>query len=219
MVRIVNYLGLPKMTAILVYVAFAAAIVVIEEVISAKETYLETRKMQEMTNVLKGSDAQGNPIKFEDLTESEKQALQNYYDALDERTERRMTMMAQESSIQLIYQKALLLYQFVNVPLVELDFTHGVTNEINPTTPSTLWISGLVLQTVSILSSANSTFSPIIHNTKYRSFKNNSESAGVFNHITNVMQVILHIVFATGVVYLMEVENDMNCARGNSRSF
>ena len=161
--------------------------------------------MQGMTNVLKGIDADGNRIKFENLTEAEQQAVQNFYDSLDAKNERRMEMMARESSIQLIYQKALLLYQFVNPPLSELDFTHGAMNEKNPTTPSTLWISGLVLQIVSILLSANGTFSPIIQYTKYTSFKNNKKPAGLFAHLTQVIQVILHMVFVTGVVYLLEV--------------
>ena len=205
MLRIADYLGLPKITVTVVYVTFAAAIVIAEEVAMARETYIETRKMQEMTNVLKGSDADGNHIKFEDLTEAEQRALQSFYDSVDERNERRMTMMARESSIQLIYQKALLLYQFVNPPLVELDFTHGGINEINPTTPSALWISGLVLQIVSILTSANSTFSPIIQYTKYMSYKNNKTPAGLFTHLTQAIQVLIHMVFATGVVYLLEV--------------
>ena len=50
--RIVNYIGLPKITVIIAYVAFAAAIVVVEEVAIARETYLETRKMQAMTNIM-----------------------------------------------------------------------------------------------------------------------------------------------------------------------
>ena len=154
---------------------------------------------------LTGTDADGNSLQFDDLTEAEQAALREYYDSVESRHARRMEMMARESSIQLIYQKALLVYQFVNKPLLGLDFTHGVVNEINPTTPSALWITGLVLQIVSILTSANSTFSPIIQNTKFATLKDDTKSAGVLKHLTQVIQVILHMIFATGVVYLVRV--------------
>ena len=49
-------------------------------------------------------------------------------------SERRMMIMARESSIQLTYQNALLLYQVFYPPLVELDFTNGYDGQ--PITPA-----------------------------------------------------------------------------------
>ena len=180
-------------------------IVIIEEFLFAREAYLATRKMQAMTNVLNGTDSDGNDLKFNDLTEAEQYELQEYYEMVDARHARRMEMMARESSIQLTYQQALLVYQFVNKPLLELDFTHVGTNVFNPASPTALWVIGLILQVVSVLTSANSTFSPIIQNTKFISIKNNNKAAGLLEHLTQVIQVILHMIFVTGVVYLLKV--------------
>ena len=132
----------------------AAGLVFVEEVVIAHETNTEIRKMKTMKNVINGCDKDGTPGRFiySDLLPEEQKVLQGYYESVNLKNNRRMMIMARESSIQLTYQKALLLYQYVYPPLLELDFTNGTINELIPTTPSTQWIIGLVIQIISILS-------------------------------------------------------------------
>ena len=116
-------------------------------------------------------------------------------------------VMARESSVQFILQNALLIYQFVYQPLLELDFTSSLISILGQDvkiSPSTRWIGGLILQIVSITLSAKSTFSPINDNATLSGFKNNNMK-GLIYYIGQMLQVILHLIFATCVVYLLKV--------------
>jgi len=86
--------------------------------------------------------------------------------------------------------------------LLELDFTN---NPISSISPGAQWIGGLVLQIISIGLSAKSTFSPINDHTTLSGFKNN-KLQGVINYVIQMVQVILHLIFATGIVYLLKVK-------------
>jgi len=118
-----------------------------------------------------------------------------------------MMIMAREASVQLTLQNALLMYQFFYPPLLELDFTH---NQISifaqdiKISPSARWIGGLILQIVSIILSAKSTFSPICDDKTLSGFKN-KKMMGLIHYIGQMLQVILHLIFATCVVYLQKV--------------
>ena len=108
-----------------------------------------------------------------------------------------MMIIAREGSLQFVYQKALILYQFTYAPMLELDFSNSII-----TLASAQWIVGLAFQLFSILLSANSTFSPIIDTIKFRGYKQN-KPIGLVSFIAQIFQVIVHLIFATGVVYLV----------------
>ena len=118
-----------------------------------------------------------------------------------------MMIMAREASVQLTLQNALLLYQLFYPPLLELDFTHNQISIFGKDVtirPSARWIGGLILQIVSIILSAKSTFSPINDDKTLSGFKNN-KMMGLIHYIGQMLQVILHLIFATGAVYLLKV--------------
>ena len=71
---------------------------------------------------------------------------------------------------------------------------------------STHWIILLCLQIVSIVLSAYSTFRPIIETRKFSSFKQQKQ-VGLLDYVFQVLLVVIHLVFATGVVYLQRVNN------------
>ena len=144
----------------------ASFLAVVEEVMIASDVYSSVRQMRTQQGLLNGVDEDQNPLKFEDISTEEKVSLMEFYDSVDLLNERKMMLMARESSIQLVYQQALLLYQFVYAPLLELDFTKTI---IQPS--SAKWMLGLALQVLSIALSANSTFSPIIQNAQFHGFK------------------------------------------------
>ena len=186
-----------------IYIIFAGALFVVEEILFARETYCNVQKVKTIEKMWDDSDGSGNKTKFEELTENQKHILDEYYSFVYKTSDQRMMIMAREASVQLTYQNALLEYQFLYPPLLELDFTN---NSISYISPSVRWISGLVLQIISIVLSAKSTFFPINDNTILSGFKNNKPAA-VINYVFQMVQVILHLIFATGVVYLLKVNN------------
>ena len=153
-----------------------------------------------------------NPKTFGQLTDEQKSTLEKYYSSIYKNHDRRMMIMAREASVQLTLQNALLMYEFFYPPLLELDFTHNPISIFGKgikISPSARWIGGLILQIVSIILSAKSTFSPINDNTTLSGFKNNN-MMGLIHYISQMLQVILHLIFATGVVYLLKVNKYLN---------
>jgi len=73
-------------------------------------------------------------------------------------------------------------------------------------TLGTRWIIGLAFQIISIILSAKSTFSPIIEHKILRSLQK-GRPVGVLNYIFQLLQVIAHLLFATGVLYLIKVNH------------
>ena len=130
--------------------------------------------------------------------------MEKYYSSIYRNHDRRIMIMAREASVQLTLQNALLMYQLFYPPLLELDFTNTPISKYIKIRPSARWIGGLILQIVSIILSAKSTFSPINDDTTLSGFKN-KKMMGLIHYIGKMLQVILHLIFATGVVYLLKV--------------
>ena len=135
---------------------------------------------------------------WSDMTDEEKQKMVKYYRFLEYENERKLQVMAREASIQLIIQQAFVLYQLVYPPIRELEYS-----AIGHFTAYSIWILRLSLQLISILLSAYSTFNPILSNMKFQTFKKEQEHVSVLSYILKVVQMILHIIYATGVVYLL----------------
>ena len=175
-----------------------------EEALIAKEIYTEIQKVKKIEHLW----VEKNPTTFGQLTDEQKNTLGNYYSSIYRNHDRRMMIMAREASVQLTLQNALLVYQFFYQPLLELDFTHNPISMFGQDmkiSPSARWICGLTLQIVSIILSAKSTFSPINDNKTLSGFKNNNMK-GLIHYIGQMLQVILHLIFATSVVYLLKVK-------------
>ena len=140
-----------------------------------------------------------------------------------------------ESSIQLCYQNALVLYQFIYPPMRELYYgdTFIQNHFSNFISPTAQWILLLAFQLLSICLSGYSTFAPIVENSMFKCFKEKSSEVfkdkdgneklfknlseeekeslksptGLLFYLTQLLLVIFHIIFATGVVYMIRVEN------------
>ena len=148
-----------------------------------------------------------NPTTFVQLPDEQKTTLEKYYSSIYKNHDRRMMIMAREASVQLTLQNALLMYEFFYEPLLELDFTHNPISIFGfdlPNNPSARWIGGMFFQILSIMLSAKSTFSPINDNAILSGFKNDNLK-GLVYYIGQMLQVMLHLIFATGVVYLLKV--------------
>jgi len=174
----------------------------LEEGLIAKEIYNEIQKIKKIEDLWRDE----NPKTFGQLNDEQKNTLEKYYSSIYIKSDRRMMIMAREASVQLTLQNALLMYEFFYEPLLELDFTHNPISifgfELPIISPSARWIGGIIFQVVSIMLSAKSTFSPINDNAILSGFKNNNLK-GLIYYIGQMLQVIIHLIFATGVVYLL----------------
>ena len=173
------------------------------------EIYNEIQEVKKLEHLW----AEENPRTFGQLTDEQKNTLEKYYLSIYRNHDRRLMIMAREASVQLTYQNALLLYEFFYPPLLELDFTHSPIfsifgQDIKINSPSARWIAGLIFQIVSMMLSAKSTFSPINDSMTLSGFKNN-KMMGLIHYIGQMLHVILHLLFATGVVYLLKVNKYM----------
>lgn len=175
---------------------------VVEEVIVAAETFLNVRNTQD-TMVTINLDEEAF-IKLPDdekreyyhkLSKKSKTAIEAHYNSVYDQIEHKQQTMALESSIQLTYQNALIIYELMNPPLYELDYNSW-------SYPSARWMLTLILQLASVLLSAYGTFSPIVKNLKFQSFIKR-RPVGFADYILKLFQVIIHIVIGTGVVYLV----------------
>ena len=68
--------------------------------------------------------------------------IEKYYMVVSQQNKRRLEFMARESSIQLVYQNAIIVYQFFHPPLFELDFTIW-------SNPGAMWVLSVMIQLLS----------------------------------------------------------------------
>ena len=190
--KMARYIKVPKWIVTVMYVLFAAIIVVIEEFITAYETYFAVRKM---VSVMKRTKDGDTITPFDQLSLDDQEEYHQHYEKELIRNTRRLQIMAGESSVQLAYQNALVMYQFFYQPVYELNFNSSPY-------PSAQWIFGLFFQILSILLSGYSTFNPILDNMK---FKANVEGkpAGLYNYVITALQVLSHVLLSTVAVFLL----------------
>ena len=188
----VKFLKLPKFFAVIVYVLLAVALVVIEEFIMALETYVGVCKIDKITR----KNTIGDALKpFEDLPKDEQAEYDHYYESISKVNKWRLEVMAREASIQLTYQNALIIYEFLYPTVLELNYTSWKY-------PSARWMTFLGLQIISILLSGYSTFIPVIKDIEFRS-KVEQQPLGFWNYLTKILQMLIHILISSGVVFLL----------------
>ena len=90
--------------ATFLYVIFAVLLLTVDEFLIGLAMYKSQRALEKLT--LDGP--------FNALPVIVQNQLSNYYNTLSKHNSRRLTIMARESSIQLIYQNAIIVYEFVH---------------------------------------------------------------------------------------------------------
>ena len=178
------------------YCLISPVLVLFEEVFLSKDKLNTTASVRD----------QISKKPWHDMTEDEQQKMLEYYRFLEYEMERKLQVMAREASIQLSIQNALVLYQLVYPPMRELDYSADFTNRIF-TSAYTIWVFRLTLQVISILLSAYSTFNPILKDMQFQTFKKEQKHVSAVSYVLKVVQVATHIIYATGVVYLLQVTN------------
>ena len=93
-----------------------------------------------------------SPLELMDL----KRFLRQYEDHL----EYQLQIITRESSVQLIFQFCLIIYQFINLPAIEVTYRNlASSSDYFEGVETVQWLSGLILRIVSIFLSAYSTLS------------------------------------------------------------
>ena len=208
-----------KIVATIIYCLISPTLVLVEEFILAKQTYNIVRetgdicdkyklgkkltfveKMKLLTSDPKSLFANSKYVDWKELAEEDKIKMEKYYKFVEKRINRRSQIMSREASIQLVYQTAYVMYQFKYVPVRDLTFDYKLIG----IEASSIWITKLIWQVISIILSAYSTFAPILANFRFKTFKKYVEKKephlGFL--IVKVIQVAIHIFFASGVICL-----------------
>ena len=211
-------MGVPKSWSTGIYICSAAGIVVFEEIYFILQTYFNVRAVKKILfpvteysmwlktknvflKMIIGSmpvDCPGDQTElpaYDTLSKSDQVIYQRYYDNVFWQNKGRLVFMARESSIQLVYQNAIVIYDYVYPPVHEMDYTSSLT------TPRALWITGITIQLLSEVTSASTTFSTTIESLKLKYFIKGQRPS--FQHcFIKVFQVLAHTGIATTVVYM-----------------
>ena len=132
---------------------------------------------------------------FHQLLDSEKIAYDKYYEGNMIRNTWLLEIMARESSVQLILQNALVMYEVLYPSIDELDFNSFPY-------PSARWMVGIGLQLFSIVLSAYGTFNPILVDMTYNA-NIERKPVGLLHYVITVLQVTCHIAISAGIVFLV----------------
>lgn len=188
----IKFLRLPKCFTVILYVVFAVVLVVIEELVMALETYVIVRKVDKITR----KNRVGRTLKpFDQLPDEEQLEYDQYYESISKANKWRLEVMAREASIQLTYQNALITYEFLYPPMLELNYNSS-------SYPSVRWIALLGLKIISIMLSGYATFNPVVVDIQFSS-KLENKSFGFSNYLIKIVQMLIHILISSGVVFLL----------------
>ena len=86
--------------------------------------------------------------------------LQTFLRQYEDHIEYQLQIITRESSVQLIFQFCLIIYQFINLPAIEVTYRNlAKASDYFEGVETVQWLSGLILRIVSIFLSAYSTLS------------------------------------------------------------
>ena len=133
--------------------------------------------------------------KFFSLKEEAREEYVTYFNGVSTHNCKRLSVMAREASIQLVYLITLIIYGFFNQPVLELDYQSSKY-------PTAIWISLLIWILISTCLSAYSTFTPLLENQNLTSYQRYKTSATLPEQIVKIIQILLHLFFAAALLFL-----------------
>ena len=172
---------------------FGCFIVLFEEILAAFTLFNVQKAIMEK-NAFKMIFPNLTPDLFY-LREEAREEYVTYYNGVVTHNSRRLSIMAREASIQLVYQITLIIYGFMNQPLLDLDYQ-------SLKYPTAIWISLLVWLLISTCLSAFSTFAPLLKNLDLTSYQKYKRSATLPEQIVKIIQILLHLFFAAMLLFL-----------------
>ena len=137
---------------------------------------------------------------YTNFSAAERNRFLKYYQAICKHQLKRLFVIARESSIQLVFQNAILIYDFFHQPVTELYYQ-------DKSYPTAYWRFMIFIRTISIFISAFATLLPIIEDYKMKCYKKFNEAPTPIQIFVNALKVLAHIALSTGLVYLERLEN------------
>ena len=138
-------------------------------------------------------------IKTPNLFYLEAEAVEEYvtyFNGVATHNCRRLSIMAREASIQLVYMITLIIYGYFNQPVLELDYQGWKY-------PTAIWIGLLIWMLISTCLSAYSTFPPLLKNQTLTSYRRYKRSASLLEQMVKIIQILLHLFFASILLFLL----------------
>ena len=139
---------------------------------------------------------------FVNLATGEQHRFKYYYEGICRHHLKRLAIIAKESSIQLVLQNAILIYDYNYRPITEL-YYQGYRF------PTAHWIFVIIIRTISVSVSAYCTSLALVEDLNMRCYKVFKKSASPFHVFANVIKVLAHIALSTGLTPFFL--NVLNC--------
>ena len=129
------------------------------------------------------------------LEDKQREEYATYFTGIATHNNRRLSIMAREASIQLVYMLTLIIYGFFNQPVIELDY-QGWKN------PTAIWIGLLFLTLISTMLSGYSTFTPLLENLNWNTYRQYKRPASLLEQIVKIVQILIHLFFVSFLLFL-----------------
>ena len=129
------------------------------------------------------------------LDDAARKEFVTYFNGVAAHNNKRLSVMAREASIQLVYMLTLTIYGVFKQPVLELDYQESKH-------PTAVWITLLVWTLISTFLSAYSTFPPLLESLNWTSFRRYNKPAGLREQIVKIIQILLHLFLASGLIFL-----------------
>ena len=172
-----------------VYIVFGFVIVLFEEILDAITLF----NVQKALLLSKKYDVIKTPNMF--FLDEYVEEYATYFNGVAIYNRRRLSVMAREASIQLVYKITLISYGYFNQAVLDLDYQKWKS-------PTGIWIGLLVLMLISTCFSAYSTFLPLLENQNLISFRRYKISSTLLEQMVKVIQILLHLFFPSILLYL-----------------
>ena len=134
------------------------------------------------------------------LKEEARKEYVTYFNGVATHNCKRLSVMSREASVQLVYMIAIIIYKYFNQPVLTLDYQGSKY-------PTAIWIGILVWMLISTFLSAFSTFRPLLENLNLTSFRRFKRPASLSEQIVKIIQILLHIFFASVLIFLSRSPN------------
>ena len=135
---------------------------------------------------------------YKRLTDKETKLVQNFFNVLEEADHFALKMIYLESSVQLVFYLTLLVVNFHEEPLMELNYNEPTLN-----LASSKWILGLIWLFFKTLLSGYTTFSSIFRSLRKDTYKSTGSAPNIIQYISVVLSVLLELSFATIINFLL----------------
>ena len=182
-----NYIG--KIPAVITYIVCASFLVYLEEVVIGYKMYNLHKKFLSFLVVV---------TSFDGLGQGRQKFFFKYYEEICDHHSRRLFIVGRESSVQLVLQNSILLYDYFKQPAMELyyqDFSN----------PTAWWRFINFIRITSIIISTYCTLMPLMEDFDMSCYKKHKKPASVIQHILHIIKIAIHILISTGLVFLKRI--------------